>query len=121
MLRELSYIVPEDVWLTGLTLSIPADVAAGATAAPATAGAATTSTVTIKGATYSQPAIARFLARLSAVSTLDQARLTESARVEPPAEDDAASSTPKRKRPKRKPKIVITFTMTADLGGEARS
>ena len=71
-------------------------------------------TVTVKGATYSQTAIARFLGRLSALSSLENVRLTESSRVEPQAE---ASSDPgaKKKAAPKKQKVVVTFTATADL------
>lgn len=102
LLTELSYVVPDDVWLTGLTVTA---------AQPSSPGdAATLSTVTIEGATFTQPSIARFLARLSALSSLDGARLTESARVEPQAGDTT-----------KKAKVVITFTVTANLGQGLRS
>lgn len=107
LLTELSYVVPDDVWLTGLTVTIPSEAAAQ----PSSPGdAATLSTVTIEGATFTQPSIARFLARLSALSSLDGARLTESARVEPQAGDTT-----------KKAKVVITFTVTANLGQGLRS
>ncbi len=122
LLTDLSYVVPDDVWLTGFTLAIPSDAAPqgsppttpGATppgAAPAAA------TVTIKGATYSQPSIARFLARLSALSSLGESRLTESARVE----QSADSATDSKKKKQKKPKVVVTFTVTAVLADGARS
>ncbi len=113
VMQQLSYVVPEDVWLNGLTVTIPTET--GPVGAPATSGATTASaTVTVKGATYSQTSIARFLGRLSALSSLENVRLTESSRVEPQAE---ASSDPgaKKKAAPKKQKVVVTFTATADL------
>jgi Tfp pilus assembly protein PilN len=115
VLTDLSYVVPDDVWLTGFTLTIPSEVAGQGAPAP---GAAPAATVTIKGATYSQPSIARFLARLSALSSLGDSRLTESARADQPA---ASATDAKTKKARKKPKVVITFTVTADLAQGARS
>ena len=108
-------MLPEDAWLTGLTASAP--VIAVPTGAPAGGAApATTSIpgVTIQGATYSHQSVARVLARLAALPTLTDVRLTASARVVPAAEDDAKKSA-KKQRP------VVTFTVTAGLrsGGSA--
>lgn len=112
LLGDLSFVVPDDVWLTGLTVSIPDRVSGQA--APATAGEAPSSTVTIEGATYSQPAIARFLARLNALSSLGDVQLTESARVEPQTTESSAQ--PKSSKKQKKPKVVVTFTVTAGIG-----
>jgi len=114
VMRELSYVVPEDVWLNGLTVTVPTEAVPAASPpgeAPGTAATGTAATVTIKGATYSQTSIARFIARLSALSSLQNVRLTESSRVEPQAATD-----PKAKgTSKKKQKVVVTFTATADL------
>jgi Tfp pilus assembly protein PilN len=107
LLTELSYVVPDDVWLTGFTLSAPSEAAGQV----APSGSGVGGSVTIEGSTYSQPAIARFLARLSTLPSLDRVRLTQSARVEP----QVAPSDPKQKRPRAKPKVVVTFTVNADL------
>ena len=112
VLRELSYVVPEDVWLTGFTVTIPTDAAAAAPSAQD----AVASTVTVKGATYSQAAIARFVARLAALRSLSDARLTESALVESDASTDGAKTQPKKPR-----KAVVTFTVTAALADGASS
>lgn len=117
VMRELSYVVPEDVWLNGLTLITPTEAGPGAPAAPS-AGAAPTgavTTLTIKGATYSQASIALFVARLSALSTLENVRLTDSTRVEPQAEASTQPGVKARSSKKKKPKVVVTFTATADL------
>jgi len=115
VMRGLSYVVPEDVWLNGLTVTIPAETGP-APGAPATQSSETAATVTIKGATYSQTAIARFIARLSALSTLQNVRLTESSRVEPQAETPAVSgANAKAPKKKKQQKVVVTFTATAEL------
>jgi Tfp pilus assembly protein PilN len=102
LLTDLSYVVPDDVWLTGFSLAAPTETG--------------TATVTIEGTTYSQPAIARFLARLSTLPALDGSRLTKSERVVPQAPEPANG-----KRVAPKPKAVITFTVTADVAQGTRS
>lgn len=113
VMRDLTYVVPEDVWLNGLTVTIPTETGP-ATTPPAAAAAGTAATVTVKGATYSQTSIARFLARLSALSTLENVRLTESSRVEPEAETSTGAGAKAKAKPKKR-RVVVTFTATADL------
>jgi Tfp pilus assembly protein PilN len=116
VMTQLSYVVPGDVWLSGLTVTIPSDAAPTtppAGQAPATT--ATAATVSVKGATYSQSSIARFLARLGALSSLENVRLTESSRVEPQSDSTEAQSGKANTKPKKKQKVVVTFTVTADL------
>jgi len=118
VMAQLSYVVPEDVWLSGLTLTIPSEVASTPGQAP---GAdATGATVALTGATYSQAAIARFLARLSTLSALDNVRLTESSRVEPQANPVSPADQAKPTATKKQ-KVVVTFTVTADLRQGATS
>jgi len=113
LLRDLGYVLPDDAWLTGLTASAPetdAGTVAPGTSAPAPSGV---QGVTIEGATYSNSSVARVLSRLSAVPSLDQVRLTATARVVP-----AASSGPDAKKTKRKTKkqkTVVTFAIAANL------
>jgi len=106
LLRELSLVLPEDAWLTGITASAPASAApAGAPGATAAPG------VTIQGATYSHESVARVLARLSVIPSLEGIRLTASARVEPQArETDGANKTTEKKQ-----KTVVTFSVAATL------
>jgi Tfp pilus assembly protein PilN len=115
-LRELAYVLPADVWLTGLTAAAPTSAvpAAGATAAPAS----TPDGVTITGATYSQASVARVVARLSALPSLARVRLTETSRSEPAAADPKAS--PKGKK-QTKRRAVVTFTVNASLVAGSRS
>jgi Tfp pilus assembly protein PilN len=115
VMAQLSYVVPEDVWLSGLTMTIPSDVASTPTAGQAPGAVATGATVTLTGATYSQAAIARFLARLSTLSALDNVRLTESNRVEPQAPAVSPADAGKAPAAAKKQKVVVTFTVTADL------
>jgi type IV pilus assembly PilN-like protein len=70
--RELSLVLPEDVWLS--TLSAKAPDAAAAPGAPS-AG------FTINGQTYSHDGVARLLARLALVPHLTGVQLQHSARA----------------------------------------
>lgn len=72
VLRQISQVLPQDVWLT--SLSGTGQVAA-ATAAP---GAEQTPRVTLSGSTYSHDGVARVLARLSVIPVLDNVMLTSS-------------------------------------------
>ena len=119
VMAQLSYVVPEDVWLSGLTMTIPSEVASTPGQAP---GAGSTgATVVLTGATYSQAAIARFLARLSTLSALDNVRLTESNRVDPQANPAGSPADAGKTPATTKQKVVVTFTVTADLHQGATS
>jgi Tfp pilus assembly protein PilN len=74
VLRQVSLVLPGDVWLTSLSATAPS-AAAGA-AAPAT-----TSGFTLNGSTYSQNGVARFLSRLSVIPDLENVRLQSSQSV----------------------------------------
>jgi Tfp pilus assembly protein PilN len=122
LLRDLSYVLPEDAWLTGLSASAPTGGSTGTPtpAAPPQPQASTgTQNVTIEGATYSQASVARVLARLSALPSLEDVRLASSAQVAPqaPTSDSQKSKTSKRK----KARIVVTFTISAALTSGAHS
>jgi Tfp pilus assembly protein PilN len=113
LLRQLSLVLPEDAWLTGITASAPASAAP--TGAPpggtAPAAAVTTQGVTIQGATYSHQSVARVLARLSVIPSLESIRLTASARVEPQADETEGD----KKTDTKKQKTVVTFSVAATL------
>ena len=68
VLRQVSLVLPEDVWLTNLTAAAP----------DAAQPAATGSGFTLTGATYSQNGVARFLARLAVIPDLANVRLQSS-------------------------------------------
>lgn len=112
LFRELSFVLPEDAWLTGIVASAPVSAGpAGVTPGGRAAAPATTQGVTIQGATYSHQSVARVLARLSVIPSLENVRLTASARVEPEAAE-AGGATAKKKK---KQKVVVTFTVAATL------
>ncbi len=67
LLREVSQVVPSDVWLVTLTALAPSISPASATPA---AGAEPEKSFSLIGCTYSQDSVARFLARLSVVPDL---------------------------------------------------
>jgi len=71
VLRQVSLILPEDVWLTSLSAQAP-------TAAAAAPAAAVTSGFTLTGSTYSQNGVARFLSRLAVIPDLENVRLQSS-------------------------------------------
>ena len=75
LLREVSQVVPSDVWLVTLNASSPALV-------PPTTGGVTAATLpqgfTVTGCTYSQDSVARFLARLQIVPDLQNMTLGKS-------------------------------------------
>ena len=73
VLRQVSLVLPEDVWLTNLSATAPAGASAAAagTSAPA-------SGFTLTGSTYSQNGVARFLSRLSVIPDLANVRLQSS-------------------------------------------
>lgn len=77
VLRRFSLVLPEDVWLTGLTLSspTPASSPAGTPASTAPTG------FTMTGFTYSHDAVARLLSRLQVVPDLANVQLQSSTRT----------------------------------------
>ncbi len=115
LLVELAFVLPEDAWLTGIVAAVPVStnptpVAPGGTRPVATTGA---QGVTIQGATYSHQSVARVLTRLSVIPSLEDVRLTASARVEPQA--DASGSAAPATKSKKKQKVVVTFSIAATL------
>jgi Tfp pilus assembly protein PilN len=77
--RELSLVLPDDVWLA--TLSAKAPVSSSVPSAPATAAAGTTvaaTQFTLDGYTYSHAAVARLLSRLSVIPDLLNVQLQQS-------------------------------------------
>ncbi|HWL34316.1 MAG TPA: PilN domain-containing protein [Gaiellaceae bacterium] len=68
VLRQVSLVLPEDVWLTNLSAAAP----------DATQAAAPGTGFTLTGATYSQNGVARFLSRLAVIPDLANVRLQSS-------------------------------------------
>jgi Tfp pilus assembly protein PilN len=120
LLREISFVLPQDAWLTGLKAGLPATVAPQ-TGAPSASSSPAAQDVTIDGATYSHDSVALILSRLSVVPSLENVSLTATARVEPQSTETVTSATPTskkattRKTKKAKQKVVVTFTIAASL------
>ena len=111
ILRQISAVVPGDVWLTTLTAQSP-HAAAPAPAATTTSTTTTTGTttttaappppptaapLTLTGYTYSQEGVARFLSRLAVVPALQDVKLVQSAQSSVVGRD------------------VVSFTMQANV------
>lgn len=77
LLRQLSLVLPEDVWLTTLSARSPS-AATTTDAAPALPGAAP-DTFVFSGYSYSHESVARLLARLAVVPDLANVQLQRSA------------------------------------------
>jgi Tfp pilus assembly protein PilN len=79
MLGDLSRALPGDVWLSTLNATAPAPFGTAPTApVAATPGTAPTG-MTMSGYTYSQTSVARLLARLATVPSLQDVQLQQSA------------------------------------------
>lgn len=72
VLRQISQVLPEDVWLTSLTTT-------GADAVPAAGAPTAVPSILLNGSTYSQDGVARFLARIAVLPVLENVRLQTSA------------------------------------------
>jgi Tfp pilus assembly protein PilN len=104
ILREISSVLPEDVWLTSLSALSPQAPAAAAapppstttdtaptetlgnettttTEAPAAPPPTTTTPLTLAGYTYSQEGVARFLSRLAVIPELESVKLVQSSQT----------------------------------------
>lgn len=119
LLREISLVLPEDAWLTGFRAATSASLST-TTGSPGTPTPPPSSSgldgVTMQGATYSHDSVARVFARLTTVPSLENIRLTASARVElQPAQSSAAGGQTAKSTKKSKQKAVVTFTITASL------
>jgi Tfp pilus assembly protein PilN len=80
LLREVSQVVPSDVWLVTLNALAPSLTPASTT--PGTTSSAPTG-FTLTGCTYSQDSVARFLARLQVVPDLSSMTLGKSIASDP--------------------------------------
>ena len=114
VLREISLVLPANVWLTQLEASapVPAVPLPGAVPTPQTGA---TKGVTIQGATYSHDSVATVLARLAVVPSLTDVRLTSTALVEPQVEEESTSGKKSRKKPRTRAKRFVTFLVSASV------
>ena len=79
--RELSLVLPDDVWLATISAKAPVPSSV-ATPPPTAAGAALAATqFTLDGFTYSHAAVARLLSRLAVVPDLVNVQLQQSTRT----------------------------------------
>lgn len=77
--RELSLVLPDDVWLTTLSAKAPASSSVPVVPAPAAAGTTAAATqFTLDGNTYSHAAVARLLSRLAVIPDLVNVQLQQS-------------------------------------------
>jgi Tfp pilus assembly protein PilN len=79
VLREISLVLPEDVWLKELHADAPNK--AGNPVSPATPAGQPPQLMTIVGYTYSHDAVARFMTRLAVIPDLKNVWLERSERV----------------------------------------
>jgi Tfp pilus assembly protein PilN len=82
VLREVSLVIPADVWLTQLSASTPRATQGGApaTAAPPVAGSTAPNALAVVGFATSQENVALLLARLESIPELTSVQLQSSAR-----------------------------------------
>jgi Tfp pilus assembly protein PilN len=91
VLREISLVLPNDVWLSGLALQAPAAVAvtpvtgevAATPATPATPTTPTATGLTMNGSAFSHQGVARLLSRLALIPDLENITLNHSTRANP--------------------------------------
>src|SRR5215470_10550309 len=77
--RELSLVLPNDVWLATISAKAPVPSSTAVAPAPAGAGGTVAATeFTIDGYTYSHPAVARLLTRLAVIPDLVNVQLQQS-------------------------------------------
>ena len=101
LLREVSQVVPSDVWLVTLNAQSPSN-------APPARGSVTSAPVSgfvVTGCTYSQDSVARFLARLQLVPDLSVVTLGKSSAGSSSGVSDTSSC----------PQKMVTFTLQGNV------
>jgi Tfp pilus assembly protein PilN len=103
--RELSLVLPDDVWLSNVTAHAPSSPSSPTTSASAAApaAAAATSGFMINGYTYSHDAVARLMTRLAVVPDLVNVQLQHSTLT------------------KVRDRSIVEFTIAADVRGNGGS
>lgn len=114
LLREISFVFPEDAWLTQFEATAPAS-SLPVTDGPAPPPQATTDAagVTIQGATFTHDVVAVVLARLAVVPSLENVRLTATALVEP--QEEASGGPDQPTAPAKRGRPYVTFVVSASL------
>jgi Fimbrial assembly protein (PilN) len=82
VLREVSLVVPEDVWLTQLSATTPNAASGGAAAPAVTTGSTSPNSLAAVGFAGSQESVALFLSRLESIPELTTVQLQASTRTE---------------------------------------
>ena len=82
VLREVSLVVPEDVWLTQLSATTPNAAGAAGAAPAATPGSTSPNSLTAVGFAGSQESVALLLSRLESIPELTTVQLQASTRTE---------------------------------------
>jgi Tfp pilus assembly protein PilN len=78
ILRRFALVLPNDVWLTSLTGTVPLDATPAAPPTTPSALPAAATALTIQGYTYSQAGVARLLERLAVLPDLKNVQLQNS-------------------------------------------
>jgi Tfp pilus assembly protein PilN len=78
VLREISLVVPDDVWLESMNTNGPDPAAAGAAPPPGQPATTAAGNFAITGYTYSHDGVARLLARLAVIPHLENVKLGSS-------------------------------------------
>lgn len=84
LMREVSHVIPDDVWLLGMTASTgPQDASGGAAAATPGAPVPVTPSLALNGCAKGQPSVAALMVRLRKLHLAQEVQLTDSAREDP--------------------------------------
>ncbi len=78
ILRRTALVLPDDVWLTNVTGTMPLEPTASTVTPTSGALPAASTAFTLQGSTYSQASVARLLARLQVVPDLKNVQLQSS-------------------------------------------
>lgn len=116
-LRELSFVFPNDAWLTQLEATAPAPAATPVAegAAPPPQASTEAAGVTIQGATYTHDQVAVVLARLALVPSLENVQLTSTSRVDPQEVAASPSSAGQPATSTKPGRPFVTFVVSATL------
>jgi Tfp pilus assembly protein PilN len=84
LMREVSHVIPDDVWLLDMTASTaPQDASGGAAATTPGAPAPLSPSLTMSGCAKGQPSVAALMVRLRKLHLAQDVQLTESGREDP--------------------------------------